>query len=113
MVYTVGYTRQLTRVYPVAMILAVVVLAVLLFGGFSLIVWAGVFKVGHDQSVAEKNSVAILDETFDGRPDVTFKLNMRTLKYETVIAGAKARGYKVAHEAGNPNGAMTLMFEKV
>lgn len=95
------------------MILVVlVVVALVVFGGFALIVWAGVFKVGHDQAAAEKDSAAILDAAFDGRSDVTFKLHMRTLKYETVVTGAKVRGYALAHQAGDPGGAMTLMFEK-
>jgi hypothetical protein len=95
------------------MIFAVIVIVLLVFGGFAALVWVGVAKVGHDQNVAEKNSEAILDETFDGRPDVTFKVHMRSLKYETVVTGATARGYKLEHEAGDPNRAMTLMFEKV
>jgi hypothetical protein len=93
-------------------VVVVLALVVLVFGGFSLIVWVGVFRVGHDQKVAESNAATILDETFDGRPDVTFNINMRSLKYETVIAGAKERGYELSHQAGDPNGAMTLIFEK-
>lgn len=70
-------------------------------------------KTGHDQKKSEDSAPKILDAAFDGRPDVTFKLHMRTLKYETVIAGAKARGYKLVHQADNQYGPHTLMFEKV
>lgn len=96
-----------------AMILvALIVFGLLFFGGVVAIVWIGVFKVDHDQAAAERNAEAILDEAFDGRPDVTFKTHLRSLKYEAVVTGAKERGYSLAHQAGDPNAAMTLMFEK-
>lgn len=82
---------------------------------FGIIGWVGIgaiIKIERDQKKAEGNSAEVLDSTFDGRSDVTFNLNMRTLKYETVILGAKERGYTLAHQAGDPNGAMTLLFEK-
>jgi hypothetical protein len=93
-------------------VVGLVVFALVFFGGIVAAVWYGIFKVEHDRKVAEKNSAAILDDAFDGRSDVTFKIHMRSLKYETVLAGAKARGYKVAHQAGDPSRAMTLVFEK-
>lgn len=70
-------------------------------------------RVGRQQKTAEANADRILDESFDGSPDVTVKVNMGTLKYETVVIGAKQRGYKLAHEASNEYGPHTLIFEKV
>lgn len=81
-----------------------------LLGVFVFFVFGGLFKVDHDQKKAEANAKQILDATFDGRPDVTFTPHMRTLKYETVVLGAKERGYKLTHQAGNQYS--TLVFEK-
>jgi hypothetical protein len=64
------------------------------------------------QKKAERNAQHILDTTFDGRSDVTFKVNMASLKYETVITGAKERGYKLTHQADNQYGPHTLIFER-
>lgn len=93
-------------------------IALLLFGllglvAFVAIVFFGVFKVESDQNKAEKTADASLDALFDGRGDVTFSGHMRSMKYETVITGAKKRGYKLAHQGGDPKGAFTLIFEKV
>lgn len=96
--------------------MVIVVLFVLVLMFFGLVFWVCLAFLGNverDQTKAEQNARQILDYTFDGRPDVTFRLNMRTLKYETVIIGAKERGYDLAHQAGDPNGAMTLIFKKV
>ncbi len=92
-------------------------IALLLFGligltAFVFIVFWGVSKVARDQKKAEANAEQTLDALFDGRPDVTFNGHMRTMKYETVIAGAKKRGYTVAHQSGDASQAFTLMFEK-
>jgi len=88
---------------------------VLVLGFFGVVFW---IAVGWNASIERKaevrggRSAQILDETFDGREDVTFQINWTTLKYETVILGAKERGYVLTHQAGDPNGAMTLVFEK-
>lgn len=96
------------------MLLIVLIVGALLFAGmFAVFVFGGLFKVEADQKKAENNAEAILDAAFDGREDVTFQLHMRTLKYETVIAGAKRRGYKLMHQADGQYGPHTLMFEKV
>lgn len=89
-------------------------IAVLVFGLFALvaIVFVGVWKVGHDQKRAEVGAEAALDALFDGKPDVTFAGNMRSMKYETVIVGAKQRGYTLTSQGGDPKGAFTLIFEK-
>ena len=68
--------------------------------------------VNRGQRKAEQNAEAILDEAFDGSPMVTFKINMQSVKYETVIVGANARGYTLSHQAENQYGPHTLIFEK-
>lgn len=93
-------------------------IALILFGLFGLavivvLVYVGIFKIGSDQKKAEASAPETLDALFDGRPDVTFKGHMRSMKFETVMAGAKKRGYRLAHQGGDTNGAFTLIFEKV
>jgi len=85
----------------------------LLVGVFVVVVFAGLFKLEGDQAKAERNAAQILDETFDGRSDVSFNLHMRTLKYDTLVMGAKERGYKVSSQALNEYGAGTIIFEKL
>lgn len=93
------------------MIIVLLLLGVLAFFGMIVFfVFGGLFKVESDQKKAENDADRILDAAFDGRPDVTFTTHMRTLKYETVILGAKERGYKLTHQASGSYGA--LMFEK-
>ena len=87
-------------------------LAVLIGGGIVIAVFAGVFKVEGDQKKAESTAGDLLDATFDGSPVVTFKTHMRTLKYETVVAGAIARGYRLSNQALNQHGYGSLIFEK-
>jgi hypothetical protein len=85
----------------------------LLVGAVVIVVFVGLFKLEGDQAKAEKNATQILDQTFDGRSDVSFELNMRTLKYDTLVIGAKERGYKVASQALNQYGAGMILFEKL
>lgn len=95
--------------------LLIIGIAVLVLGFFGVIFWIAVgwnASIERKQKSAEARAGQILDETFDGREDVTFQINWTTLKYETVILGAKQRGYALSHQAGDPNGAMTLVFEK-
>ena len=96
------------------MILLLFIFGGLIFAGVVVfMVFGGLFAAESDQKKAEKDSASILDAAFDGRSDVTFTINMRSLKYETVILGAKERGYKLTHQAENQYGPHTLMFEKV
>lgn len=92
---------------------AVILIGLFVVAGFGWLVFGGVLKIDRDQAKAERNASKILDETFDGRPDVTFTTHMRTLKYETVVLGAKERGYRLVHQADNQYGPHTLIFEKV
>lgn len=94
-------------------ILVLVLFGLVVFGVGAFLVLGGVLKIERDQNKAEKDSARILDATFDGREDVTFVAHMRTLKYETVILGAKERGYKLTHQSDGQHGPMTLIFGKV
>lgn len=80
-----------------------------LFGFFGFFVIGSTFR---KQKKAEANSEQILDRTFDGRSNVTVELGLATLKYDTVINGAEARGYALTHQASNKYGPSTLMFRK-
>lgn len=92
------------------MLLTLVIVGLMAFGivGFFLLT-----STGRSQKKAEANADQILDASFDGSPDVTVKVNMASLKYETVVMGAKRRGYKLVHQAENQYGPHTLIFEKV
>lgn len=92
-----------------AALIIVLVLAFMAFGIFGIV---ALFRMESKQKKAEKNADAILDETFDGRPDVAVKVHMQGLKYETYVIGAKNRGYKLAND-GTTNGYGALIFEKV
>ena len=89
-----------------------VLLVLVLIGGFGWFMLGGVALINKGQEKAEANAEQILDEAFDGSPNVTFKINMQSVKYETVIVGAKARGYKLLHQAENQYGPHTLIFER-
>lgn len=95
------------------MILVVLIVGVLVFGAVMVfVIFGGVIKLEKDQAKAEIDASAILDAAFDGRSDVTFAINMRSLKYETVVLGAKQRGYNLTSQADNQYGPHTLVFEK-
>lgn len=92
-------------------------IVVLVIGGMIFAAWAGfgLFLYGNrTRKKAEANAPAILDKAFDGRSDVVFKVNLETPSYETVVIGAKQRGYRLVSETNNtPSGeAKTLIFEK-
>lgn len=92
--------------------IALIVIGVIALMVFGIFGFALLGKVDRDQKKAESNSETALDALFDGAPDVTFSGHMRSMKYETVIIGAKKRGYELAHQAGDPKGAFTLIFAK-
>lgn len=95
------------------MILAVLIVLGLVFAVIVVVViFGGVLKTESTQAKAERNADALLDAEFDGRPDVVFKINMVGLKFETVVLGAKQRGYKLVSQAENQYGPSTLIFEK-
>jgi len=95
------------------MLIALLVLGVVLVAGFGIFGFVLLFKVESDQKKVEKNAEASLDALFDGTPDVTFSGHMRSMKFQTVVLGGKARGYKLAHQSGDSGGAFTLLFEKL
>lgn len=79
-------------------------------------VWFGIAAMaGVDRRAKENqgNAEAILDATFDGRPDVTFQITLSSLRFDQVVAGAKTRGYRLMAQSGaDQYGMQTLMFER-
>lgn len=97
--------------FLIFLVLALIVGAVLAgWLGFALFVGGE-----RSRAKAEENAPAILDEAFDGRADVVFKVNMETPSFETVMLGAKERGYRLESQTNDTaNGAAkTLIFERV
>jgi hypothetical protein len=93
----------------------IVVVVILMF---CLAGWLGLalYLAGNrSQKKAEENAPDILDRAFTGAEDVVFKINMESPKYETVVLGAKARGYRLANETNDTasGNAKTLIFERV
>ncbi len=62
---------------------------------------------------AETNAPAILDEAFNESPTVVFKINSKSPEYETVVLGAKDRGYRILTQTDTSQITKTLIFEKV
>ena len=91
------------------LVIVLVLVALVAFGLLGAIILTSTSRA---QAKAERNAEELLDSAFDGRDAVTYTVNMRTLKYETVVAGAERRGYRLAHQASNQYGPSTLMFQK-
>lgn len=107
-----GITSFQAQGCKIRRMIALLLIGLVIAAAFGWLLLAGATKIGRDQDRAEKNADQILNEAFDGRPDVTFTLNMRTLKPETVVLGAKARGYKLVHETQGQYGPTGMIFEK-
>lgn len=82
-------------------------------------VFAGAVGVGlgakdiTDRANALKGADAILDEAFDGKSHVVFKVTPATLTWETVMLGAEKRGYRAISQV-NDSAAdrRTILFAK-
>lgn len=93
-----------------------IVLLILVFAGlaiFGLFAFGVLGAVSRGQKRAESKAKPTLDAAFNGKPNVSFTINMQTLKFDDVVLGAKERGYRLAHQNINQYGAGTLLFEKV
>lgn len=88
-------------------------LLVLMIAGFGVLGWWVLLHAENRQEAAERNAESILDATFDGREDVSFTVNLKTLKYETVVIGAKQRGYRLTSQEDTEYGPRALVFEKI
>jgi hypothetical protein len=92
----------------------VVIVVILMFCAAGWIGF-GLFMYGNKaRKKAEANAPAILDAAFTGQDDVIFKINMESPSYETVLLGAKNRGYtlwKETAETANQS-AKTLIFQR-
>lgn len=91
-----------------------VVVLVLLFvvGGFAAFALIG--HQGRTRRRAEAAAPAVLDSAFDGRPVVVFKVNAETPSFETVVVGARERGYRLESQTDDvaSGAAKTLIFER-
>ncbi|RKT33677.1 hypothetical protein DEU34_2281 [Microbacterium sp. AG1240] len=94
------------------MLLLVIFLGLAALAVFGLIGFFVLGSTSRARRKAEESADTLLDEAFDGRPSVTYKVNMTTMKYETIVSGAEARGYRLEHQADNQYGPHTLMFRK-
>ncbi|WP_159802596.1 hypothetical protein [Arthrobacter zhaoguopingii] len=75
----------------------------------------GLFLYGNrTRKKAEANAPAILDAAFAGQDDVIFKINMESPSYETVLIGAKKRGYTLWKETAETadQSVKTLIFQR-
>ncbi|WP_114906493.1 hypothetical protein [Ornithinimicrobium murale] len=90
-------------------VLVLLALGVFVLGGLALLL-----ITERSGRKAEENAPALLDRAFDGLPQVTYKVNMKTPSYETVLRGAEARGYRLVHEINNSSDgfAKTLLFDR-
>ena len=87
-----------------------------LVGGICLAGWlaiAIIIGTSRAQKKAIANAPKILDDAFNGDADVVFKINMESLPFETVVLGAKERGYRLASQSHQTDHAQTLIFERI
>lgn len=99
----------------IALVVVVLVGGVLLYavGGVAAI-W--LFTHGEKtRAKAEARAPEILDVAFDGRDDVVFKVNLESPSFETVVLGAKKRGYALTSQTADTDDgvAKTLIFERL
>jgi hypothetical protein len=97
----------------IGLVVFVVLFFVLIYGVAG---WLGLglfISDSNKQKKAEEDAPSILDKAFIG-DDVVFKINSVSPKYETVVLGAKARGYRLMNETNQTasGSAKTLIFEK-
>ncbi|MCT9624250.1 hypothetical protein HWD94_03815 [Pseudarthrobacter equi] len=95
-------------------IIFAIVVVVLMFGVGGWIAIGLIISEDRSKKKAEANAPDILDKSFIG-DDVVFKINAASPKYETVVLGAKARGYRLTSQTDDTStgSAKTLIFEKV
>ncbi|MBX7444697.1 MULTISPECIES: hypothetical protein [unclassified Arthrobacter] len=97
----------------IGLIVLVIVFFIAMYGVGGWIAIATVAGDSKGHKKAEENAPAILDEAFVG-DNVVFKIHPRSPKYETVVLGAKARGYRLMNETqtSSSGSSKTLIFEK-
>lgn len=96
-------------------LVVLVIFGGLILAGIGAFAGGGIFFwMERSRKKAEENAPAILNAAFDGGEDVVFKVNMETPSYETVVLGAKQRGYRFSSETNDSQSgsAKTLIFEK-
>lgn len=73
---------------------------------------AVIVSAGRQQKRAEGQAPELLDDLFDGDDQVVFRETYVSLSSDTVIAGAKSRGYRVADISTRDGNLSTIVFEK-
>ena len=94
-----------------------IILVLLIIGGvmlFPFLVGGVALMARNGEKNAKANAPDILDDSFDGRDDVVFKISMASLPFEDVVIGAKERGYRLASQSSDDRwGGKTLVFERI
>lgn len=74
----------------------------------------GLFVTGEKQTKRdEARAGEILDEVFDGRRTVVHTPTTSKLRFETLVEGADARGYRLAYSEGKYEIGKTHVFERL
>lgn len=81
--------------------------AVTLFAGLGAVAVVG--KDAKRSEAAEANSKELLDELFDGRANVSYRL-AGGMKEETVLNGAAERGYTLVSTTSNKYGGTEALY---
>lgn len=95
--------------------LIIIAVLILIFAPF-VAAWLGfgLFVSGEKQTARdEARADEILDEFFDGRRTVVHTPSVSKLKFETLVSGADARGYKLTHTEGKHELGREYVFERV
>lgn len=90
--------------------IAIVIFGLMAFGAFGI--WA-ILSTERKRKKAEANAPALLDDLFNGEETVSVTLNFTTMKFDTVVVGAKERGYRLIGQASNQYGPSSAVFEKI
>jgi hypothetical protein len=98
-----------------------VVLVVVVLGGLVLCAGLAVpLAIGwlardeRAQKRAEASASALLDQAFAGQPTVVYTVTSQSMRYETVVLGARERGYQLLSESLNPTtNDRALVFAQV
>lgn len=89
-------------------------LFLLMMAGIILLVATSVTDFSGRRAKAEADAPRILDLAFDGREDVVFTIGTDSPSYETVLLGAKQRGYVLTSATNDSERGWdkTLIFER-
>lgn len=78
-----------------------IVLVILMLGVACWIAIGLIISEDRNKKKAEAQATTNLDKALVGDDDVAFKINAVSPKYETVVLGAKARGYRLVNRTND------------